>query len=500
MNMLHDVFPYASRYEEEAIDDDAPNVNEPVDMSNYEKYSRLLEQAQTPVYEDCPVSVLSAIMSQMHLKVKHRTSNGHYGDYSKFIKTLLPPINRLPESQYKTKKILGDLGLDCVKIHACKNNCGLFYGDYKDAIYCPICNGPRYDEDASSDKGKPVPVKVLRYFSLTPRLQRLYMLSKTAEEMRWHSLPREDDGVLRHPSDGEAWKSFDASFPDFAEDVRNVRFGLTTDGFNPSGNMTLSHSIWPVILMPYNLPPWMCMKKEYNFLVLLIPGPNSSGKCLDVYLRPLIDELKELWENGIPTFDRHSKTSFRMRTVVMWTISNFPGYGMLSSHTTQGYKACPICLENVDASRHADRIIYLVHRRWLPMNHEWRLDADAFDGREEHREPPPIQSRDEILYKLNSFDFGYLSSDKDVLAQNLVRPAALDNWHHKSIFFELPYRSTLRIRHNLDVMHIEKNVCDNVVGTILDIKDKTKDSIKARDDLQKMGLRRHLWVKRTASR
>ena len=73
-------------------------------------------------------------------------------------------------------------------------------------------------------------------------------------------------------------------------------------------------------------------------------------------------------------------------------------------------------LENVDASRHADRIVYLGHRRWLPMNHEWRLDADAFDDREEHREPPLIQSGDEILYKLNTFDFGYLSSDKDVLA------------------------------------------------------------------------------------
>ena len=41
MNMLHDVFPYASRYEEEVVDDDdAPNVNEAVDMSDYEKYSR----------------------------------------------------------------------------------------------------------------------------------------------------------------------------------------------------------------------------------------------------------------------------------------------------------------------------------------------------------------------------------------------------------------------------------------------------------------------------
>ena len=71
MNMLHDVFPYASRYEEEAVYDDAPNVNEAVDMSDYEKYNKLIEQAQTSVYDDCPVSVLSAIMSQRHLKVKH---------------------------------------------------------------------------------------------------------------------------------------------------------------------------------------------------------------------------------------------------------------------------------------------------------------------------------------------------------------------------------------------------------------------------------------------
>ena len=135
-------------------------------------------------------------------------------------------------------------------------------------------------------------MKVLHYSLLTPTLQCLYMSSKTARENRWHSIPREDDGVLRHPLDGEAWKSFDASFPDFAEEFQNVWLRLATDGFNPSGNMTLSHSIWPIILMSYNLPPWMCMKKEYNMLTLLIPDPNSPGKCLDVYLRPLINELK----------------------------------------------------------------------------------------------------------------------------------------------------------------------------------------------------------------
>ncbi|CAL8120498.1 unnamed protein product [Prunus armeniaca] len=64
------------------------------------------------------------------------------------------------------------------------------------------------------------------------------------------------------------------------------------------------------------------------------------------------------------------------------------------------------------------------------------------------------------------------------------------------MFFELPYWSKLKLRHNLDVMHVEKNVFDTLVGTILDIKGKTRDTIKARLDLERMGIRRGLWLNR----
>ena len=73
---------------------------------------------------------------------------------------------------------------------------------------------------------------------------------------------------------------------------------------------------------------------------------------------------------------------------------------------------------------------------------------------------------------LNSFDFGRLSSDPDVLARNPKRPSRLENWTHKSIFFELPYWKKLRIRHCPAVMHIEKNVCANIVETVFGFKDK----------------------------
>ncbi|PKU68510.1 hypothetical protein MA16_Dca016442 [Dendrobium catenatum] len=67
--------------------------------------------------------------------------------------------------------------------------------------------------------------KIVRYFSLIPRLQRFFKTKKSAEEMIWHSKHRNVDGLLRHPADGEAWKAFDSQYPDFALDPRNVSLG-----------------------------------------------------------------------------------------------------------------------------------------------------------------------------------------------------------------------------------------------------------------------------------
>src|SRR4051812_32075815 len=114
----------------------------------------------------------------------------------------------------------------------------------------------------------------MRYFPLTPRLKRLFSSRHTAHDMRWHNAKRpNENGVLIHPVDGQAWKTFDQRYPTFAADPRNVRRGLATDGFNPFGNMSVSYSMWPVMLVPYNMPPWKCMKSKNMMLSLLIPGP-----------------------------------------------------------------------------------------------------------------------------------------------------------------------------------------------------------------------------------
>jgi hypothetical protein len=138
------------------------------------------------------------------------------------------------------------------------------------------------------------------------------MSEHTAPYMRWHAESRTRDGVMRHPANGETWITFDNLHPDFMADSRNVRLGLTSDGFNHFGNLSTSHSTWPILLVPYNFPLWICMKQTSFILSLVIPGPSSPGMDIDVYLQLLIDELQEVWNVEVRTFDALKKDNFNM--------------------------------------------------------------------------------------------------------------------------------------------------------------------------------------------
>ncbi|GJY86540.1 hypothetical protein Tco_0500566 [Tanacetum coccineum] len=94
--------------------------------------------------------------------------------------------------------------------------------------------------------------------------------------------------------------------------------------------------MWPVILTTYNLPLWLCMKESYLMLMLLIPDPTSPGKDINVYLRPLINDLKDLWAlKGVKTIDVATGQTFNMRAMLLWTINDFPARSSLSGWSGQ---------------------------------------------------------------------------------------------------------------------------------------------------------------------
>ena len=115
------------------------------------------------------------------------------------------------------------------------------------------------------------------------RLRALFGNPKDAKLVSWHGSAEciKGDGKLRHPSDGKQWKRFNATFPGFGAEARNVRFALSTDRMNPFGDLSSTHSTWPVILTIYNLPPYLCQKRRYLLLTMIICGPKQPRNDIE---------------------------------------------------------------------------------------------------------------------------------------------------------------------------------------------------------------------------
>ena len=58
-------------------------------------------------------------------------------------------------------------------------------------------------------------------------------------------------------------------------------------------------------------------------------------------------------------------------------------------------------------------------------------------------------------------------------------------WKKKPIFWELPYWQVLEVRSAIDVMHLTKNLCVNLLG-FMGVYGKANDTLEARHDLQCM--------------
>ncbi|XP_057808561.1 uncharacterized protein LOC131023040 [Salvia miltiorrhiza] len=275
---------------------DPPNLEEPPNPDAQQIYD-MLNAADSPLYPDCDTySQLSWMTQMMSIKVENHMSERCFNQISEMVQKALPKDNNCPDSFYSTKRNLRGLGLPVEKIDCCVNNCMLYWGDDSELESCNFCGASRYKENlraSGSRRKKRVAAKQMHYFPLTPRLQRLFASAATAENMRWHATSIED-GIMRHPADSPAWKHLNSVYPGFTEEIRNVRLGLSTDGFAPFAQSGRQYSSWPVIVTPYNLPPWLCMKEQFMFLTVLVPGPSNPKMKLDVFLQPLIHELKYL--------------------------------------------------------------------------------------------------------------------------------------------------------------------------------------------------------------
>ncbi|WVZ75356.1 hypothetical protein U9M48_023416, partial [Paspalum notatum var. saurae] len=240
-----------------------------------------------------------------------------------------------------------------------------------------------------------------------------------AKIIQWHKEERKKDDMLRHPADG-------STYPNFAEDARNMRFGLSTDGMNLFSEMSSSHSTWP------------CLKQKFIMM------PALSGNDIDVYLQTLVEELILLWNEGVRVWDAHKQEAFDLRALLFVTINDWPALANLSEQSNKGFRACVHCLDETDSTflKHYRKVVYVGgHRRLLGGKH-----------------PGP--------------------SSVPVPNENGKAPM----WKKKCIFWDLPYWEVLDIRHAIDMMHVTKSLCVNLLG-FLGMYGKNKDTLEARKDM-----------------
>ncbi|KAL4573860.1 hypothetical protein LXL04_020680 [Taraxacum kok-saghyz] len=469
---------------------------------DYDKFQELFDESEKPLYDGCTkYTKLSAVLKLFNLKANSRWSDTSFTSLLKFINDLLPEGNEMPISTYQAKKKLCPMGMEVERIHACPNDCMLYRNQYADLHNCITCGTSRYKrknlitENSSTSKNGP-PAKVLWYLPIIPRLKRLFANPKDAKLLRWHAEERKIDGKIRHVADSPQWRNIDSKFQEFGAEIRNIRFGLSSDGFNPFGSLSSRHSTWPVLMCIYNLPPWLCMKRRYIMMSLLIQGPKQPGNDIDVYLAPLIDDMKKLWSSGAEVYDAYTGENFNLRAMIYCTISDFPAYGNLSGYGTKGAKACPVCEDDTQSLwlTNCRKTVYMDHRRYLPRDHPYRKKKEVFNGKTEDRKARlPLRGTTVFsrVEKLN-ITFGKVICKKKGKRKRKGTTPPPNIWKKKSIFWDLPYWKDLHVRHCIDVMHIEKNVCESLVGLLLNIKGKSKDGKLVREDMVAMGIRPEL--------
>nr|ABA91406.1 transposon protein, putative, CACTA, En/Spm sub-class [Oryza sativa Japonica Group] len=460
------------------------------------KLDKMLEDHRTSLYPGCEQGhkKLDTTLELLQWKAKNGVSDKAFGDLLKLVKNILPGGNKLPETTYEAKKIVCPLGLEVHKIHACLNDCILYRGEeYENLEACPVCKALRYKirrDDPGEVDGqltkKRIPAKVMWYFPIIPRLRRLFRNKGNARMLRWHAEERQQDGILRHPADGSQWRNIDRKFKEFGKDARNIRFGLSTDGMNPFGEMSSGHSTWPVTMCIYNLPPWLCMKRKYIMMPIIIQGPKQPGNDIDVYLRPLVEDLKQLWKKeGVPVWDKDKQEEFNLRALLFVTINDWPALSNLSGQSNKGYKACTHCMDETESTylKHCRKVVYMGHRRFLAANHPVRKKGKHFEHKADHRTKPKHRSGKTVFAMVKDLKVVFGKGPGSQHIESEDGHAAM--WKKNSIFWELPYWEFLDVRHAIDVMHLTKNLCVNLLG-FLGVYGKSKDTLEARNDLKHM--------------
>jgi hypothetical protein len=104
----------------------------------------------------------------------------------------------------------------------------------------------------------------------------------------------------------------------------------------------------------------------------LIPGPHQPGNDIDTYFRPLVKDLKVLWNNnGVEVWDEHKREYFELQAILFVIVSDSLVARNLSGQSKKVGCGCPHYFEEIDSLYLSEsrKTVYMGHRRYIPMKH-----------------------------------------------------------------------------------------------------------------------------------
>lgn len=247
-----------------------------------------------------------------------------------------------------------------VSIDCCVNSCMAFVkGPAENTLEldsCKYCGEMRYEWYGTSTGRRRRSRKTFLYNPLIPRLQVQYANKTRAATLQNYPLslttsPRPaNDHALQDFWDGSHY----ATLKDkgLFDDNRTVAFQFSTDGVSLVRQKNFS--LWPIILINYNLPPAERVKTRNIILLGFVPGPTHP-KDIDSFLAPLVNKMLSL-RHGVKSYNASKSEEFVLKAHITTVTGDFPAIAMLMNMKGPNGKYpcryCTICGVFCTKSKH----------------------------------------------------------------------------------------------------------------------------------------------------
>ena len=235
-----------------------------------------------------------------------------------------------------------------------------------------------YERFLSFGKSRLVPYKTFVYMSPIVWLKKFYSNESFKNLLCIQKEYIPESGIISDVWDGRVWQSFKVNSDcSFFKDLHNIALVLNVDWFKPFKRS--EYKVGGIYMNILNLPRTERYKRKWTMLIGLIPGPNEPKENINSFLKPLVDDLIELW-NGVSL---DSSTGTMMKGALIMVSCDIPAARkvcqFLGHKANKGCSRCEFEAQRENQHDATSRMSYFTAGEAVPrVNSTVRQQAEEF--------------------------------------------------------------------------------------------------------------------------